>query len=69
MKKGTHGLNELSFEELSYEDQAKTLNAQILGIERGLISHIRRGNEEGKDTIASSQKYIKQLERVISAIN
>jgi hypothetical protein len=29
MEKGTHGINEVSFEELSYADQAKSLNAQI----------------------------------------
>jgi hypothetical protein len=43
MKKGTHGIDEKSFEELDYAGQARTLNAQIIGIQKGLNAHIWRG--------------------------
>jgi len=65
MEKGTHGMNEESFEELDYASQAKTLNAQILGIERGLIAHMRKGENEGKKTKEAKEKYILQLRRII----
>jgi len=68
MEKGKHGSYELSFEELSYSDQAKTLNAQILGIEKGLIAHNRKAISEGRDISNTKRKYIQQLERIIKGL-
>ena len=65
MKKGTHGIDELKFSELDYVGQARSLNAQILGLEKALNAHIVRGNEEGKNTNETKEKYKTQLERLI----
>ena len=68
MEKGTHGIDEKSFEELSFANQAKTLNAQIGNIERGINAHLRKAQVEGKNSIESKKKYILQLERIIKGL-
>ncbi|MNG00258.1 hypothetical protein D3C87_1536900 [compost metagenome] len=65
MEKGTHGIDEKSFEELTYADQAKTLNAQIQIIEKGLKAHFRKGESENKDVYSSKSKYKTQLLKLI----
>lgn len=65
MKKGTHGKNEESFKELSYAGQARTLNAQILGIKKGIKAHIRLGEKKGKDISEVKRKYKEQLLKII----
>jgi hypothetical protein len=68
MKKGTHCIDEKTFSELSYEDQARSLNAQILSIERALKAHIKRAQNEGIDVKETKEKYIIQLERLINGL-
>ena len=68
MEKGTHGIDEKSFEGLSYADQAKTLNMQIQGIEKGLKAHFRKGETEGKDINTSKSKYKAQLLKLIESL-
>lgn len=65
MEKGTHGINELSFEELSYADQAKSLNAQISILGKALKAHIRKGDKLEKKTSDTKKSYIQQLEKLI----
>lgn len=68
MEKGTHGSRELAFKELSYVDQSRVLNAQILGIEKGLNAHLRRSHSEGRDSSDTKDRYIQQLERLIKGL-
>jgi hypothetical protein len=65
MEKGTHGKAEKSFEELSFADQAKSLNAQIIVLEKAINAHLRKGGEQSKDIVASRSKYLLQLKKVI----
>lgn len=65
MEKGTHGINEKTFEELNYADQAKSLNAQIQIIEKALNAHFRKGITESKDIASSKSKYKAQLVKII----
>lgn len=64
-KKGTHGIDEKSFEELDYAGQARTLNMQIQGIQKGINAHIRRGTSEGKDVEDMKERYKLQLTKII----
>ena len=48
MEKGTHGREEKAFEDLSFSDQAKSLNGQIRTIEKAIITHSRKAAFEGK---------------------
>lgn len=68
MEKGTHGVDEKTFAELSYVDQARSLNAQILSTERALNAHILRGVNEGKDIKETKAKYKLQLNRLIKGL-
>lgn len=68
MEKGTHGIDEKSFEELTYADQAKSLNAQIQIIEKALKAHFRKGKNESKDIDTSKTKYKTQLLKVINGL-
>ncbi len=69
LEKGKHGSDELTFEKLSYSQQAKTLNAQILGIKKGLKAHIKKGISEKKQITNSKNKYIQQLTKIINDLN
>lgn len=64
MEKGTHGTNEKSFEELSYADQAKSLNAQIQVVQKALKAHIRKGTSEDKNITDMKNKYKEQVLKV-----
>lgn len=68
MEKGTHGIDEKSFAELSYADQARSLNAQFLSVERALNAHFIRGKKEDKDVKDTKGKYKMQLERLIDGL-
>ena len=68
MEKGTHGKDEKSFEELDYAGQARTLNAQILGIGKGLKAHIRLGLAEGKKIEEVKDKYKLQLMKIVGEL-
>lgn len=65
LRKGTHGKDEKSFEKLSYAEQAKSLNAQILSLKKAINAHLRKGKNEGKDIAISRGKYISQLCKII----
>ncbi|MBK9225117.1 MAG: hypothetical protein IPO23_11810 [Flavobacterium sp.] len=66
MEKGTHGIDEKTFEQLTYSDQAKSLNAQIQIIEKALKAHFRKGKSENKEVNSSKTKYKAQLIKVIN---
>lgn len=69
MKKGTHGRNEDAFEKLSYSQQARSLNAQMLSLKRALNAHFRKGKEENKDIDSSKNSYKEQLSKIIEFLN
>ena len=72
MEKGKHGAEEKEFGKLSYSGQAKSINAQILSLERAFKSHIKKGNEENRKLIEINEmkvKYISQLERLIKNLS
>ena len=69
MKKGTHGKDEKSFEELDYIGQARSLNAQILVLKKALNAHFRKAQLEDKNNLEARLKYIKQLSKIIDNIS
>ena len=69
MEKGTHGKDEQKFAELDYVGQARSLNAQILSLERALNAHFKRGESENRSLDESKEKYKLQLERLIEGLN
>lgn len=69
MKKGTHGKDENTFEELSYSKQASSLNAEIQYLKKALNAHFRKGKEENKDIDSSKYSYKNQLLKIIEFLN
>ena len=68
MKKGVHGENGDSFEKLSYQDQAKSLNGNIQNLKKALNAHFRKGKKEQKDIDSSKNSYKEQLLKVIESL-
>lgn len=68
MEKGTHGINEKSFEELTFADQARSLNAQIRVVKKAIDAHLRKAQIEGKDSSEIKSKYILQLNNIIQGL-
>lgn len=68
MEKGTHGIDEQKFSELSYVGQARSINSQILSVERALNAHFVRGEKEDKDIKQTKEKYKLQLKRLIKGL-
>lgn len=69
MKKGTHGKNEKSFEELDYVGQARSLNAQIMVLKKALNAHSRKSQIEGRNDLETRLKFIKQLTKIIDNLS
>jgi len=68
MEKGTHGINEETFENLSFSNQAKSINGQIRIIEKSITAHVRKAGNENRDTEATKTVCIDQLERMIGRL-
>lgn len=69
MKKGTHGKDENKFEELSYKQQASSLNAEIQYLKKALNAHFRKGRDENKDVESSKNSYKEQLSKIVELLN
>lgn len=69
MKKGTHGKDESKFEELSYAQQASSLNAEIQYLKKALNAHFWKGKDENKNIDSSKNSYIEQLSKIIEFLN
>lgn len=59
----------LEFEGLSFFDQGKSLNTQILSLEKALAIHIKLAKTEGKSLYDLKEKYIVLLERVLKTLS
>lgn len=68
MEKGTHGINEESFEELDFAGQARAINGTARIIEKAIIAHLRRASTEKRDDAQIRQTYIGLLQRLICRI-
>lgn len=69
MEKGAHGKDENKFEELSYSQQASSLNAEIQYLKKALNAHFRKGKIENKDIESSKSKYKKQILKIVEFLN
>ena len=68
MEKGTHGINENSFEELDFADQARAINGEARSIEKAIIAHLRLAGIEKRDVTQIRQTYVEMLKRLIDRI-
>ncbi len=63
---GVHKDGTASFEELTYAEQAKSINAVIIDLEKSIIANIRRAESEGKEN--PLPKRIQNLKDMISRL-
>ena len=62
----SHENNTEDFDELTFAQQAQSLNAQIQNLKAGILAHCRRAKSEQKED--SSQKYAAQLEKLAAEL-
>lgn len=67
--KGTHGKEELSFENLSFSGQAKSLNGQIRVLEKAILAHFRKAEQENRNMAEIKKTNMNQLIRLLNRIN
>jgi hypothetical protein len=61
MKIKQHKKNTRDFGELTFSEQAKSINAEILYLKRAVQAHVRRGLQDGRDATATLQKCERQF--------
>ncbi len=64
MEKGTHGSEEKTFENLCFADQARSINGQVRTLEKAIKAHLRRADEEERNTIETKNIIIDQVHRM-----
>ena len=57
-----------TFEQLTYSEQAKSINAQIVTLQRSIRAHIRRANEERRAVAVTQRKCHAQIQRLLTRI-
>jgi len=66
MKSPGHQDNIKTFEELNYAEQARSINAQIIIIEKAINANIRRATKEKRESPIG--KRIEQLEGLVERL-
>jgi hypothetical protein len=56
-----HKQNTRDFGELTFAEQAKSINAEILYIKRAVRAHVRRALQDGRNATATLQKCERQF--------
>ncbi len=57
-----------AFDELSYSEQAKAINALVLNLQRSITAHLRKADEEGRDRLTARAKCLSVVERMLRRI-
>ena len=68
-RNGLHGQDGRKFEELDFAGQARSINGQILSVERAIIAHKRRASEEAeRDETETLTKCIEQVSAMLQRL-
>jgi len=57
-----------TFEQLTFAEQAKSINAQVVTLQRSIRAHIRRANAEQRPIGITQQKCHAQIQRLLARI-
>ena len=66
--KRRHKNDTKTFEELSYAEQAKSISAQLVVLQRSIRAHTRRSEEENRNSEETMLKCIGQVARMLSRL-
>ena len=58
-----------TFDELTFAEQAKSINAQIVELQRSIAPHLRRADNEGRNVGRVHEKCISQLRRLLGRVS
>jgi hypothetical protein len=64
----THGIAELSFDELDFAGQARSINGSIRHMERAIRAHVRRASFEGRDIELVLNSRIDEVRRMLARL-
>lgn len=64
MGKPRHKLDTKTFEQLTYEEQAKSINAEIINLQRAIIHHIQNSKKPSE----ARNKCLKQINRLMGRL-
>jgi hypothetical protein len=54
-----------AFDELSYSEQAKAINALVLNLQRSITAHLRKADDEDRDCQTARAKCLSVVERML----
>jgi hypothetical protein len=60
-----HKRDTKTFEELTFQEQAKTMNMTALQVRKQLAAHLRRAEEEGRASQRIVRMRLRLLERIL----
>jgi len=60
-----HSNNTRTFQELTYAEQASSISAQILSLEKAMIAHERRAGQENRNVAELHAQLIAQVQRML----
>ncbi len=63
-----HKNDTLTFEELSYAEQAKSISAQLVVLQRAIRVHARRAAEEDRNPEQTMLKCVGQVSRLLTRL-
>ena len=58
-----------TFEELTFAEQAKSINISVVGLQRSVAAHLRRATQEGRDPRDVRLKCVNQIQRLIDRLS
>jgi len=68
-RSGLHGQDGLTFEELDFAGQARSINGQVLNVERAVTAHVRRARDEAeRDETETLTKCINQVSAMLERL-
>lgn len=68
LKKGTHGTQGETFEELSFDRQSKSINGMTQALQKAINANVRKGVSEGRNENEIRMQRIMQINNLIRRI-
>jgi len=63
-----HQNNSKDFDELTYSEQSKSINASIMNLEAAISAHLRRAKDEHRQVLETLENTKQQVGRMISRL-
>lgn len=64
-----HKFDSKTFTELTFGEQARSINAHIVVLQCSIVAHLKRAESEGRDVGRVHEKCIGQLRRLLDRVS